>query len=160
VLSGSDHLLCCFCSKRAHQTLGKKRLSIYIIFRTSNIHIRKSYVHRTCTVCNVYLRFAYHQRRHICRLFKYREYWMIYKEPDFLAAVYQRAPPPPPHPPSLPSVSSTSDSQEDWESEITCWRERGGGRAKSCEGEKAWSFINNSIFSYLVSHRTPEVSAA
>ncbi len=61
---------------------------------------------------------------------------------------YDLAPTPPIHPPPLPSGSSAGDTQEDWERETTCWRERGGcGGAKSYDGEKAWSSINHSILS-------------
>ncbi len=50
--------------------------------------------------------------------------------------------------PPLQWWSSTGDTQEDGERESTCWRERGGG-ATSCDGEKAWSSMNHSIFSSL-----------
>ncbi len=45
-------------------------------------------------------------------------------------------------PPASP-VSLTDDTQEDWERETTCWRERegGGGGAKSYDGEEAWSSL-------------------
>ncbi len=61
---------------------------------------------------------------------------------------------PRPLPPSLPSVNSTCDTQEDWERETTCWRERGkewglSWGAKSYDGEKAWSSINHSILSAI-----------
>jgi hypothetical protein len=60
------------------------------------------------------------------------------------------SPPPPP-----PSVSLTGDTQEDWETETTCWRERGEGVvhwAESYHGQKAWSSINHSILSDLLVH--------
>ncbi len=56
-----------------------------------------------------------------------KEYWMIYRGPGFLAVKWFASSPAPPPPNSLPSVSSTGDTQEDWERETTCWRERGGG---------------------------------
>ncbi len=56
-----------------------------------------------------------------------REYWMKYRGPDFLAVVWFGSSPPPP----LPSVSSTGGTQEDWERETTCWRQREeGGKIK------------------------------
>ncbi len=78
-----------------------------------------------------------------------KRYWMIYRGPYFLAVVYMKwllSHPPPP----VPLESSTGDTQEDWERETTCWRERGdegGGGAKSYDGEKVWSSINHSILS-------------
>ncbi len=47
---------------------------------------------------------------------------MIYREPNFLAS-YDFAPTP--TPPHLQSVGSTRDTKEDWESETTCWQEKG-----------------------------------
>ncbi len=46
----------------------------------------------------------------------------------------------------------TGDTQEDWEREMICWRERGmGGRgAESYDRKKAWSYINHSILSAAV----------
>ncbi len=54
-----------------------------------------------------------------CKLQRVPGYWMVNRGPSFLA-VWLLA-----HPPSLSSVSSTGDTQEDWERETTCWRERG-----------------------------------
>ncbi len=54
----------------------------------------------------------------------------------------------PPPLPLLPLVNSTDDEQEDWEREITCWKEKGGGEdAKSYDGQTAWSSINDSTLS-------------
>ncbi len=74
-----------------------------------------------------------------------------YRGQGFLAVVWfgsflaHSLPPP-------PEVSSTGDTQEDWERETTCWRDRGegGGRkAESCDRKKkkAWSSINQLIIS-------------
>ncbi len=57
-----------------------------------------------------------------------REYWTIYRGPGFLAFVWFGSTPNPLLPP-LPSVSSTGDTQEDWEREATCWRQRREGVA-------------------------------
>ncbi len=56
-----------------------------------------------------------------------REYLMIYKGPSFLALVWFSSLLTPSPSPLLPG-SSTDDTQEDWERETSCWREREGGR--------------------------------
>ncbi len=50
-----------------------------------------------------------------------REYRMIFRGPGFLAVIWfcSSAPPPP------PSVISTGGTQEGWETETTCWWEKG-----------------------------------
>ncbi len=61
---------------------------------------------------------------------------------------YDFAPPPP-----LPSVSSTGDTQEDWERETTCWREREevvGEEPKSYDRKKAWHSMNHLILPYTI----------
>ncbi len=53
----------------------------------------------------------------------YREYWMVYRKPGFLAVIWLY-----PHPlPPSPATISTDDTPEDCERETTCWRERGEG---------------------------------
>ncbi len=68
-----------------------------------------------------------------------REYWMIYRGPGFLAIVWFGSS----STPHLQSVSSTGDTQEYWERETTCLREKGGGEggrgAKLYNHRKAWS---------------------
>ncbi len=61
-----------------------------------------------------------------------RKYRVIYRGPAFSGS-YDLAPrpQPSPSPPHLLSVSSTGDTQENWENETTCWRERGEGEARS-----------------------------
>ncbi len=82
-----------------------------------------------------------------------REYWMV---PGFLAIVWFGSSPTP----SLPSKSSTGDTQEDWKRETTADGRWGGGRgAKSYDGEKAWSSINNSIL-YVQRSESPEPSTS
>jgi hypothetical protein len=49
--------------------------------------------------------------------------WFI--EGQAFSRSYDLAPRPPP--PPLPSTSSTGETQENWERETTCWRERGEG---------------------------------
>jgi hypothetical protein len=49
--------------------------------------------------------------------------WFI--EGQAFSQSYDLAPSPPPAFPLSPSVISTGDTQEDWERETTCWRERG-----------------------------------
>ncbi len=51
--------------------------------------------------------------------------WFI--EDQAFSMKYALAPPPPPLP---PSASSTGDTQEEWEIETTCWRDRGRGVMK------------------------------
>ncbi len=75
------------------------------------------------------------------------QYWMTYRRVGFLAVIrfcysYSLYPPP-------LSVSTTGDTQEDWERETTCWRERGWwGRSQIIrQGETAWSSTNYSILS-------------
>jgi hypothetical protein len=58
---------------------------------------------------------------HLSLMLVTREYWMIYREPGFLAITWFFSP----HFPPLPSASPTSDTQEDRERERACWRERG-----------------------------------
>ncbi len=53
-----------------------------------------------------------------------RKYWMIYRGPGFLAVIWFGSSPNPFSP--FPSVNSTGDTQEDWERETSCWRERRG----------------------------------
>ncbi len=80
-----------------------------------------------------------------------REYWMIYRGPGFFAVVLSWLYAPPPLP---PSVSSTGDTQEDWERETSCWRERNseyGGRELTASAIDAWYSVNHSIFSALLS---------
>ncbi len=82
-----------------------------------------------------------------------REYWMICRGPGFLAVVWFGSFPPPPSP---VSKLDRRHIQEDWERETTCWGRGGGGKAigaKSYDGEKAWSSINQSILSvFAVCH--------
>ncbi len=69
--------------------------------------------------------------------------WFI--EDQALSRSYDLAPRRPPTPPPLPSVSWTGDTQEDWERETTCLRERGekwGGRgAESYERKKTCNTV-------------------
>ncbi len=56
--------------------------------------------------------------------------WFI--ESQAFSRSYDSAPrPPPPHFPVSNWVSSTGDTQEDWERETNCWRERGRGWGRS-----------------------------
>jgi hypothetical protein len=59
-----------------------------------------------------------------------REYWMTYRGPDFLAVAWFGSSATP------PSVSSTGNTQEDWERETTCWRERVGEEANNTMARK------------------------
>ncbi len=74
-----------------------------------------------------------------------REYWMIYRRPDFLAVVWFVSFPP-------PSVSKLFLFHS-----LLCvvgraywcdrWGRGGGGGARSFDGEKAWSSMNHSVLS-------------
>ncbi len=81
------------------------------------------------------------------------EHWMIYSGPSFLAVVWFGSSTTP-HP---LSVCSTGSTQEDWERETTCWRERGGGRgAKLYDRKKSWPSYNQTIVS--VPHISKSIS--
>jgi hypothetical protein len=80
----------------------------------------------------------------------YREYWMIHREPSFLAVVWFFLPHPPPLPVSRQLLVSLSQSSCVSQAELTAGkgREGGGGRgAESYDSEKAWPCINHSILS-------------
>ncbi len=75
-----------------------------------------------------------------------------YRGPGFLEVIWFGSSLKPSSAPSPPSVSSTDDTQEDWEGETTCCRERGkeeGGEEPNhaYDREKALFSINHSILS-------------
>ncbi len=70
---------------------------------------------------------------------------MIFRGPNFLAVVWFGSTTT--LPPILHSVSSTGDTQEDWERETSCWRERWEGGGRGAESNIAWPSINDWILS-------------
>ncbi len=62
------------------------------------------------------------------RMFSTREYWMIYRGPGFLVDNLAPRPPSPPFSRLSRKYSMfTGDTQEGWERETPCWREREEG---------------------------------
>ncbi len=118
----------------------KTKLMLYKLINKEynyKIHLYKSVSLSFCLVSAIELPYMYS-----------REYWMIYRGPGFLAVVFFCSMPMHPSPP-LPSVNLTGDTQEDWERKTTCWAGVEGG-AKSSERKKAWSSINRSKISDIL----------
>ncbi len=101
------------------------------------------------------LPFSKLDRRHTERLRKRDNLltWEGEEKPNQTKAVILFGSSPNPSHPFLPSVSSTGDTQEDWESDATCWPERGKEEPNQA---KAWSSINHSILSGL--HESGSIS--